>query len=79
METTELEKIAVAIEEADKIGWLDGRLGKFASRKLFILILSTIFFALAMLTSDQWVMIATAYIGVQGFADIIFHWKESSK
>ena len=64
-------------EAAEKISWLDGKLGKFASRKLLVLILSTLFFVLAMIDSDQWLMIATAYIGVQGFADIIFKWRES--
>jgi hypothetical protein len=53
----------------------DRYLDKFMSRKLLVWLTTTGFLVGGYVTSDQWVAIALAYVGVQGFADIAVRWK----
>jgi uncharacterized membrane protein len=50
---------------------VDAILNKFISRKLLVFIIACAGFFLGNLTSSDWVVVATAYIGVQGFTDIV--------
>ena len=50
---------------------LDSLLNKIISRKLMVFIVSCAALFFGTLTSSDWVIIATAYIGIQGFADIV--------
>ena len=46
-------------------------LNKWISRKLLVFLVACIGLFTAQLTSSDWVIIATAYIGIQGFTDIV--------
>ena len=46
-------------------------LNKFISRKLLVFFIACIALFAGDLTSQDWVVIATAYISVQGFTDIV--------
>ena len=59
----------------DPKGWIDQGISKLISRKLLVFLLSTAFFCLGMVPVDTWAMIAVAYTGVQGFADIVDRWR----
>ncbi len=50
---------------------LDRLLNKWISRKLLVFIVSCVGLFLAKITSGDWVIVATAYIGIQGFTDIV--------
>lgn len=50
---------------------IDLYLNKLVSRKLFVFATACIGLFSSYLTSSDWVIIATAYIGVQGFTDIV--------
>lgn len=54
---------------------LDKWVAKLVSRKLLVWSVSTGFLAFDLITNDQWVAIALAYVGVEGFADIAIRWK----
>lgn len=54
---------------------LDKWVAKLISRKLLVWAVSTGFLAFDLITSDQWVAVALAYVGVEGFADIAIRWK----
>jgi hypothetical protein len=54
---------------------LDKWLAKLVSRKLLVWLTSTGFLIAGLITSEQWVAIALAYVGIQGFADIATQWK----
>jgi hypothetical protein len=54
---------------------VDQYLNKFISRKLIIVGLATTFLYLGAINGDQWVAIALAYVGVQGFTDAAVKWK----
>ena len=56
-------------------GLVDRYLGKFVSRKLIIVALATTFLYVGALNGDQWVAIALAYVGIQGFTDAAVRWK----
>ena len=57
----------------------DKYLNKFISRKLLVWLSATGFLIAELITSEQWVAIALAYVGVQGFADIAVRWKNAGK
>ena len=57
----------------------DKYLNKFISRKLLVWLFATGFLCTEMITNEQWVAIALAYVGIQGFADIAVKWKSASK
>lgn len=63
------------MSEKDRSGYIDYVLGKLASRKLLAFGLSTAFFVAEMLNSEQWLMIAVAYVGAQGFVDVVNQWR----
>ena len=46
-------------------------LSKWISRKLLVFLVACIGLFTTQLTSSDWVIIATAYIGIQGFTDIV--------
>ena len=50
---------------------LDILLNKWISRKLSVFIVACTGLFLGYLTSSDWVIISTAYIGIQGFTDIV--------
>ena len=50
---------------------IDILLNKWISRKLLVFIVACAGLFAGYLTSSDWVIIATAYIGIQGFTDII--------
>jgi hypothetical protein len=54
---------------------LDKWMAKLISRKLFVWAVSTGFLIADLITSEQWVAVALAYVGVEGFADIAIRWK----
>ena len=57
--------------------FIDKNLNKFISRKLLVWLISTGFLIYGFVTSDQWMAITLAYVGVQGFADIATKWKSA--
>ena len=57
--------------------FIDRNLGKFISRKLLVWLFATGFLIYGFVTSDQWMAITLAYVGVQGFADIATKWKSA--
>ena len=50
---------------------IDIILSKWVSRKLLVFLVACIGLFTSQLTSSDWVIIATAYIGIQGFTDIV--------
>jgi hypothetical protein len=50
---------------------LDSLLNKIISRKLMVFAVACGALFFGTLTSSDWVIIATAYIGIQGFSDIV--------
>jgi hypothetical protein len=50
---------------------IDQLLNKVISRKLMVFIVACVGLFSGTLTSYDWVIIATAYIGIQGFTDIV--------
>jgi len=55
---------------------IDKIIDKIISRKLIVFIIACVGFFTGYLTSDNWIIIATAYIGIQGFTDIILKLKQ---
>lgn len=50
---------------------LDILLNKWISRKLMVFIVACTGLFTGYLTSSDWIIISTAYIGIQGFTDIV--------
>ncbi len=50
---------------------IDIILNKFISRKLMVFIIACIGLFFGNITSTDWVIIATAYVSIQGFTDIV--------
>ena len=50
---------------------VDILLNKWISRKLMVFIVACAGLFSGMVTSSDWVVVATAYIGIQGFTDIV--------
>jgi hypothetical protein len=50
---------------------VDILLNKWVSRKLLVFIIACAGLFSGYLTSSDWVIISTAYVGVQGFTDIV--------
>jgi len=46
-------------------------LNKWISRKLLVFLIACVGLFSGQLTSSDWVIIATAYVGIQGFTDIV--------
>jgi len=54
---------------------LDKILNKIISRKLMVFVVASVGLFAGNITSTDWVILATAYIGVQGFTDAIMKTK----
>jgi len=63
----------------DKKGYLDIVQQKLTSRKLLIMIVSTILVGVGKINGDEWTAIALGYVGVEGLADIATRWKFGAK
>ena len=50
---------------------LDRLLNNWISRKLLVFLVASVGLFLTNITSRDWVIIATAYISIQGFTDIV--------
>jgi len=50
---------------------LDRLLNKWIIRKLLVFFVACVGLFLSNITSSDWVIVATAYIGIQGFTDIV--------
>lgn len=50
---------------------VDKFLNKWVSRKLTVFVVASYGLFSGVLTSSDWVIIATAYVSLQGFADIV--------
>ena len=50
---------------------LDKILNKVISRKLMVFVIACCALFAGYLTSQDWVIIATAYVSIQGFTDIV--------
>ena len=50
---------------------IDRMLNKFISRKLMVFVIACCGLFAGDLTSQDWVVIATAYVSIQGFTDIV--------
>ena len=50
---------------------LDKLLNKFISRKLLVFSIACVGLFFSNITSGDWVIVASAYIGIQGFTDIV--------
>ena len=55
---------------------IDFIVNKLISRKLMVFIISCIGLFNEILTSSDWVIIATAYIGIEGFTNIVTQLKK---
>ena len=55
--------------------FLDQHMSKLMSRKLLVWLTSTGLLIGDKINGEQWVALALAYVGVQGFADLAVKWK----
>ena len=65
----------INMQTNQKKGWLDRKVGKFASRKFLVWITGTIALFHGFIVSGDWVAISLGFIGVEGFAKIASMWK----
>jgi len=56
---------------------IDKFLNKWASRKLIVFVVSCFGLFSGNLTSSDWVILATAYVSLQGFVDIVERLKKN--
>ena len=65
--TSEVEgKMMTAVK-----AFADKHLERFMSKKLLVWLTTTGLLLAEKVDSDQWIVIATAYVGAQGFADVV--------
>lgn len=57
--------------QEDRNGALDIVLSKMTSRKLLVWGFATTFLFMGMINADWWAYISIAYVGTQGFSDIM--------
>lgn len=57
---------------------IDEFLGKWLSRKLMVFVVACIGLFSGVLTSNDWVIISTAYVSLQGFVDIVAKLKSNN-
>jgi len=57
----------------------DSFLSKLVSRKLLVWAITTYFFSKGLILAEQWIQVSVAYIGVQGFTDIILKLRSSAE
>mgnify|MGYP000368252659 CR=1 FL=1 len=72
-----MTKISSIKEQAKQVKpFLDKTIGRLLSRKLMVWMTATYFMLVGgALTSEDWVAVSLAYIGIQGIADIAATWK----
>lgn len=51
--------------------YIDKYLSKFISRKLIVFVIASVGLFTGNITGDNWIIISTAYISVEGFTNII--------
>lgn len=51
--------------------WIDRNLNKWVSRKLIVFIIASIGLFSSKLTGSEWIIIATAYISIEGITNIV--------
>jgi len=51
------------------MGWLDGKMDKFISKKFLVWLVATGFLIAGLIDKEQWYFITVAYVGIQGLAD----------
>jgi hypothetical protein len=51
--------------------YIDKYLSKFISRKLIVFVIASVGLFTGNITGDNWVVISTAYISIEGFTSII--------
>ena len=56
--------------------FVDKYVNKFISKKLTVFIVGTIFLSLGNLDGSQWMQLAVAYVGIQGFLDMVLAYKK---
>jgi len=54
----------------------DKYINKFISKKLTVFVVGTIFLSIGNLESTEWMQLAIAYVGTQGFLDIVVAYKK---
>lgn len=57
---------------------IDAILNKWVSRKLMVFVIGSFGLFSGVLTSGDWVIIATAYIALQGITDIVWKLKQNN-
>ncbi|MHA2020975.1 MAG: hypothetical protein ACW96N_04620 [Candidatus Thorarchaeota archaeon] len=57
--------------------WLDKTISKVISRKLTVFLVGTAFIVLGFVTAENWMTLAVAYIGTQGFIDAVKAYRDS--
>lgn len=60
------------------MGIVDKKLKTWVSKKLFVFVIATLLAVFGDLTSADWVVIATVYIGTQGAIDAVSKLKENN-
>ena len=55
--------------------FLDKNLERFMSKKLLVWLTTTGLLLAEKVDSEQWMIIATAYVGTQGFVDVVARFK----
>lgn len=60
------------------MGKVDKVLNSWVSKKLFVFVVATVLALYGDLTSNDWVTIATVYIGTQGVIDAVSRFKNNS-
>ena len=53
----------------------DKHLERFVSKKLLVWLTTTCLLLAEKVDSEQWIIIATAYVGTQGFVDVVGRFK----
>ena len=59
--------------------FLDKYVGRFVSKKLTVLAIACFFLYLGRLTGEQWMWVATIYIGGQSVIDATLSWKNGRR
>lgn len=58
-----------------KVPMVDKVINKAISRKLSVFVVGTLFLVMGVLMPEQWMQLAVAYVGAQGFVDIVQAYK----
>ena len=55
--------------------FIDRNLERFMSKKLLVWVVTTGLLLAEKVDSEQWIILATAYVGTQGFVDVVARFK----